>query len=146
LPPETHRRETAGNTRSGEDSGATGGPRSRGQRPRSYRTTKLRGSLGMSPNLYPIRRVLTCSKLIYCIDSHMQTSVRAVLGSPGGLGHKESMASRNLVGPTCQRHAEPITLENPIPLTSSGSKPPQLKPSLHNQNIIPVVGPSEHDR
>jgi hypothetical protein len=63
----------------------------------------------MPPNLCPIRRVLTCSKLVSCINSHMQTSVQAVLGSPGGIGHKESMASRNLVGLTYQRFGEDLT-------------------------------------
>jgi hypothetical protein len=59
---ETHQRETAGDTRSREAPGTGSGPRSLGQRPRSWRTDRLRGSPGVPPELYLIRKVSRCSE------------------------------------------------------------------------------------
>jgi hypothetical protein len=57
LSVETHRRAATGNTRSREAPGTTGGPRSLGQRPRIWHTTRRLDLLGMPPDLYLIRKV-----------------------------------------------------------------------------------------
>ena len=61
-PLETHRRETAGDTMSRKAPGTAGGPWSLGQRPRSWHTNMLRGSPGVPPDLYLIRKVSRCSE------------------------------------------------------------------------------------
>jgi hypothetical protein len=68
-------------------------PWSLGQRPRSWRTVGLRGSTSVPPDLYPIRKVLTCSEYVPYIYKHVQTLVRAVFGFPRHIICKELIAS-----------------------------------------------------
>jgi hypothetical protein len=54
----------------------------------------------MPPDLYLIRKVFNVLQLVSCINRHIQTLVRAVVGSPGDscIGCREPMATQFEIG------------------------------------------------